>query len=186
MWYRNLLIKTSVGVAVIFAAVAEGREEVVTPERMLEVESQIALPPDPGPNGDALLVGYDVDGDGIRDDIQRYIEFKYWDEPKLKAVYYDFAHAKLKLLAAAEKDRDTILRHSNDILRVSKCISALNERDNTRDLNDEEKEVESRILNTFERLKASFKANAKLSGIYPGGDLPRTWIKYCEKYGFHE
>src|SRR5216683_231714 len=37
----------------------------------------ITLPPDPGAAGKATLQGIDSDGDGVRDDIQRYIALTY-------------------------------------------------------------------------------------------------------------
>jgi len=35
----------------------------------------VVLPPDPGEAGKATLTGIDVDRDGVRDDLQRYIIF---------------------------------------------------------------------------------------------------------------
>lgn len=38
------------------------------------------LPPDPGEAGKETLAGVDVDHDGVRDDIQRYLHFEYKDD----------------------------------------------------------------------------------------------------------
>ena len=38
------------------------------------------LPPDPGKAGKETPLGIDTDGDGVRDDIQRYIYFIYPDD----------------------------------------------------------------------------------------------------------
>jgi hypothetical protein len=40
-----------------------------------------SLPPDPGASGTATIAGVDRDGDGIRDEIQRYIAFAYAGKP---------------------------------------------------------------------------------------------------------
>ena len=42
------------------------------------------LPTDPGKAGKETLLGIDTDGDGVRDDIQRYIYFTYPDDKKLR------------------------------------------------------------------------------------------------------
>jgi hypothetical protein len=50
----------------------------------------VNLPPDPGAEGKKTLLGIDTDGDGVRDDIQRYIYLTYPDDKKLRLglTYY--------------------------------------------------------------------------------------------------
>ena len=52
--------------------------------------SGFVLPPDPGAEGKKTLLGIDTDGDGVRDDIQRYIYLTYPDDKKLRLglTYY--------------------------------------------------------------------------------------------------
>ena len=47
-------------------------------------DTAVNLPPDPGEEGKKTLLGIDTDGDGVRDDIQRYIYFTYPDDKKLR------------------------------------------------------------------------------------------------------
>ena len=183
---KNSSIRVLIAFAFFTATVAEAREAEATPQRMLEIESQVTLPPDPGPNGDALLQGYDVDGDGVRDDIQRYVEFRYWDEPMLKAAYYEFVRTRLTFIASADQERATLVRLSDQEGSVYKCMMALTKRDGSRDFIDELRELESKMLNTAERLSAFYRGQAKLSGIYSGGDIPDAYFKHCKKYGFRE
>lgn len=49
------------------------------------------LPPDPGVMGDETVAGIDSDKDGVRDDIQREIVFKYPDNAKARTVLYEIA-----------------------------------------------------------------------------------------------
>lgn len=42
------------------------------------------LPPDPGKAGKQTLMGIDSDGDGLRDDVQRYIYLTYPDQPDVQ------------------------------------------------------------------------------------------------------
>ena len=50
-------------------------------ERKL-LRQDIILPPDPGEAGKKTLEGIDSDSNGVRDDVQRWIEIKYIDSPK--------------------------------------------------------------------------------------------------------
>lgn len=45
------------------------------------------LPPDPGPEGKFTLLGIDSDGDGIRDDIYRYVVNECWDNAHASQIY---------------------------------------------------------------------------------------------------
>jgi hypothetical protein len=45
------------------------------------VDESPGLPPDPGPAGEVTLLGVDIDQDGVRDDIQRYIALTYPSAP---------------------------------------------------------------------------------------------------------
>jgi hypothetical protein len=53
------------------------------------------LPPDPGAAGMAPLGGIDSDGDGIRDDVQRYIALTYPSSAKMQAALTQVAAAYL-------------------------------------------------------------------------------------------
>ena len=41
----------------------------------------IVVPPDPGSAKDLTVAGVNLDGNGIRDEIDRWIATKYWDKP---------------------------------------------------------------------------------------------------------
>src|SRR5205807_2765584 len=48
------------------------REQSATIPQTLKVLIKIGVPPNPGAAGNATLAGIDSDGDGVRDDVQRY------------------------------------------------------------------------------------------------------------------
>jgi len=53
----------------------------------------VPLPPDPGEAGKVTLEGIDSDGDGVRDDVQRYIALTYPDSEKTRLALTQ--HAKV-------------------------------------------------------------------------------------------
>lgn len=63
----------AVGVTEGVIQLREGRRTWSRPLKVDLTFSPIALPPDPGADGMATLGGIDADGDGIRDDVQRWI-----------------------------------------------------------------------------------------------------------------
>jgi hypothetical protein len=63
-----------------------------------------ALPPDPGDAGTLTIQGIDSDGDGVRDDIQRYIALTYPTSAKTRAALTQFAKGmQATLLTAGSK-----------------------------------------------------------------------------------
>lgn len=49
------------------------------------------LPPDPGAAGATTLAGIDSDGDGLRDDVQRWIALNYRDSARWRSVLAQMA-----------------------------------------------------------------------------------------------
>ena len=49
------------------------------------------LPPDPGSAGELTLLGIDSDNDGVRDDVQRYIEFTYPNSQRVRLALREIA-----------------------------------------------------------------------------------------------
>jgi hypothetical protein len=131
------------------------------------------LPPDPGEDGEKTLLGVDSDGDGIRDDVFRYVVTKYWDDP----------HAELVLLKTA-KISQNIMSHSNEVEVVK------NEFDKISDirfcaevvLNDASlkfKEIRDVLYNTPIRYENFLKSQSLLSSnVYLYVD-PAKFGDYC-------
>lgn len=65
---------------------------------VVTIDGRTPLPPDPGPAGMTTIGGIDSDGDGIRDDVQRYIALNYTNSAKTQAVLTQLARAYLSEL----------------------------------------------------------------------------------------
>lgn len=74
----------------------------------LKVTITVGLPPDPGAAGNATLAGIDSDGDGVRDDVQRYIGLTYPQSAKERAA----------LTQAALAIQDELMGDSNGVKEV--------------------------------------------------------------------
>ena len=72
-----------------------------------QVDAQTAqsggLPPDPGEAGKVTVAGVDSNGNGVRDDIERYIALTYPNSEKTRRALTDFA---IGMQAALLSDRD--------------------------------------------------------------------------------
>lgn len=164
----------------VFSGAAESYE--FTAERILEVESQVYLPPDPGLNGDASLLGYDSDGNGVRDDIQRYLELRYFDELELKVVFYDYASELLNRMHVVNESRETIQNLYRESGNSHWCLIWLNS-NSKRDYKSEIRELSKRVFNTLARYKADRMFESKLAGMRISAKNPDTYYIYCDKYG---
>lgn len=133
-----------------------------------------ALPPDPGEAGKQTLLGIDSDGDGIRDDVQRYIYLTYPGEPKVQAALIQFANEYQGLLSQAE-DRDAAYNHALKFDRHMSCLWYIK--------NEEAIKVSAAlkavILNTRERSLAFIAFSDNLGGQHIGGLPFKEWKNGC-------
>ena len=122
------------------------------------------LPPDPGEAGKATLEGIDSDGDGMRDDIQRYIALTYPDSQKTRAALRQFTLA-LDMSILESPDEASALNNTEDIHRASECLWYIHSELSIKmsDL------LMSEYLNTMERSRAYLEYNNKLGGHVFGG-----------------
>ena len=137
----------------------QSRRVAFDPEALTWSYSYQGFPPDPGEAGKATIAGVDSDNDGIRDDIQRFIELNYGGSQKTKAVLQQTAIALQKILVntpnslAAQENAETVSR-------AIECSYYINPT-NAADINDR---LRSKFLNTVERSRAYLSFDAKLSG----------------------
>ena len=117
------------------------------------------LPPDPGEAGKTTLAGIDSDGDGIRDDIQRYITLTYPDSLKTRAALRQATMA-LQTIVLETPDEESALRNTELEARASECIRYIHP-DNGRQIDNM---LMAEFLNTVERSRAYLKYNSKLGG----------------------
>ncbi|MDX1776330.1 MAG: hypothetical protein R3297_07085, partial [Desulfobulbales bacterium] len=117
------------------------------------------LPPDPGEAGKATLAGIDSDGDGIRDDIQRYIALNYPDSAKTRAALQQYTLALDKALMHSP-DETSALNNTEIMHRASECLWYIHSVQAIKmsDL------LIAEYLNTVDRSRAYLDYNDKLGG----------------------
>ncbi len=134
----------------------------------------IALPPDPGNAGKETLLGIDTDGDGVRDDIQRYIYFTYPDDKKLRLGLMYYAMEFQGVLRDAN-DREACYEHAIKMDRHGECLWYLKGEDAI----DICRALRAKILNTKERSIAYIKYSANLGGRILMGSPQKKWKDSC-------
>lgn len=131
--------------------VAEDDLDVVFPD----------LPPDPGEAGKKTVAGIDADGDGVRDDVQRYIYRTYsQDELKRKAML-QYAKAQQERLRNV-LNREISIEKSNKFLRAAECVVAVF--GDVRSTFGPLDILDAVIVNTKARVKADIQASVNYSG----------------------
>ena len=125
------------------------------------------LPPDPGEAGKVTLEGIDSDGDGLRDDVQRYIALTYPDSLKTRAALRQFA-LTLNKTTLESPDEESALRNTELEARASECLWYIHAEQSIQmsDL------LMAEYLNTLDRSRAYLEYNSKLGGnVFKGRDF---------------
>ena len=118
-----------------------------------------ALPPDPGRAGKQTLMGIDSDGDGLRDDIQRYIYLTYPDQPNIQGALRQLALSFQEILKSGIPsgiERELFAKVSQSI----DCVHHFKREKLHRTVSL----LKAEVLNTQERTKAYIVYDKKLSG----------------------
>jgi hypothetical protein len=119
------------------------------------------LPPDPGELGKLTLEGIDSDRDGIRDDIQRYIELTYHTQLEVRHALRQYVVAEQSFLLGAV-DRETARVAVSSVHDAQNCLFAIvggvDEASTLR------KALTPLIYNTEERTRARLVGDSLLSG----------------------
>ncbi len=129
------------------------------------------LPPEPDPAiNNATLLGVDVNKNGVRDDVERWI-FKTYEHPIVQAVAMQNARAFQIILADPSKAREMhfIVENALDCNYYYKYYSKEN---NGSTLISRQQSITQEslpyVLNTRERSRAYYEYNQELSGgVYP-------------------
>jgi len=84
------------------------------------------LPPNPGTAGNETLQGVDSNGNGVRDDIEIYIDLNYGDQPKVKEGLTQYAHTVQNGIVATNQ-QDSI-QAANAQTRAIECLMYIDQR----------------------------------------------------------
>jgi len=133
------------------------------------------LPPDPGPAGQATLLGVDADGDGIRDDVARYIVSTYGDKPNAVNALNAVARTYQKMLQVPPNDA-AAARAINDVAwRQRSCLVYLFNVDQGHMM---AADVFAEHFNTVDRYRAWSNQDYLLAGeVF---DSPRDRSQTCD------
>ncbi|WP_257291925.1 hypothetical protein [Endozoicomonas sp. ONNA1] len=117
-------------------------------------------PPEPGEEGLQGLEGVDQDQDGVRDDVQRYIETTLPDNKEDRMAARQFAAVQQQSLRHSN-DKSIVLSMEPELSAAIDCISHTLGGESTVYL----RKLEAKIYNTEERLNAWNKLNSYFSGM---------------------
>ena len=139
-------------------------------------EPTLDLPPDPGPAGDETIEGVDINENGVRDDIERWIGLNYRNSEKtrmaLTQVYYPLQNF---MIHARENDRDAVYNDMDALQRAGECLDYIRPDDAYKLI----EELKARVVNTSDRAYAYLDS----SRILGGGSFPSApfskWNMSC-------
>lgn len=124
------------------------------------------LPADPGAAGMATLAGIDSDGDGIRDDVQRWIVMTYPNSQKTRASLRQLAQDYQRFILNAASPTQ-IYDAARLMGKTSSCLSYILPVGQF--ISTVAGNLRGKMLNTYARSKAFLQADGHLSGrMYKG------------------
>lgn len=127
--------------------------------------------PDPGVEGQKTLLGIDSDGDGIRDDVQRYLNETYSNQPNVRMALEQLAKAYQSVFSTVSNKEENIKAIFKQVNAIA-CLTGID----GRHAPSKGKQLAGRVLNTKERLIVQKKADLNFSGqnIQAPNDLNST------------
>lgn len=118
----------------------------------------LPLPPDPGPTGNASVQGVDADGNGVRDDLQRYIVLTYSDAPTRAALAA--VAVQMQNLTRPSLSESEAVQFAEQLASGISCLREVSPAQTSTMV----RELQSRAANTNDRMRNYMKSNAMLSG----------------------
>ena len=139
------------------------------------------LPPEPDPEiNNATLLGVDVNKNGVRDDVERWI-YKTYDHPIERGIFMQSARAYQKVIVDPGKAHETTVYIDNSVSCEFYWTYDSQENNETFSLyeyRDLEKEIGKIQFNTIKRHMAYERFNAEFSGEVFGA--PKASKAKCE------
>jgi hypothetical protein len=131
-------------------------------------------PPDPGAAGDASLAGIDANGNGVRDDVERWILIKVTDASTRKALFQVSAALQVSITSGTSSTQAA--QGELLLVRSVECLTAVSPSDG-RVLSAT---VESIVMNTVERARAYFAFGKLIAGVSISGVDPNQLSSSCQ------
>lgn len=139
-------------------------------------EPRFALPPDPGAAGEATLAGIDANGNGIRDDVERWIYQTYPDSEKLRqALIQEYYPLQNMIINGDAQDRDAVYDDMNELGRAGECLHYVHP-DKPHTISAA---LKAEIINSGARTEAYFQSSRMLGGGTFSIRHPNEWKESC-------
>lgn len=143
-----------------------------------EIDSSLGVA-DPGEEGKKTLGGIDSDSDGVRDDIQRWINEEYLGKESTKKALKQMVVSMNKSLESSN-DKSLSNQHSHDIGYAIGCLAWI-DRNN---FNEIESRIRKNFYNTSLRIKTKMEVDSNFhgQGVGPREKELKTanWNSLCE------
>ena len=128
-------------------------------------------PPHPGEAGEQTLLGIDSDKDGVRDDIEIWINERFEGQENLIKAMKQYAQTYQEGLKVAH-DKEASIKATHDSFRAANCIRWIIGIDEETKI---DKEFMFNFLNTKERIKMKMAASKNFHGQGLPEDLSRNY-----------
>lgn len=132
---------------------------------------------DPGEAGKKTLLGIDSDNDGVRDDVQRWINETYSGKESTKKALKQLSKVMNKRITTLSSKQDSILA-SHLLIEAVGCLDWI---DNFEANSNKSIAFRKVYNNTPERIKAKLEADGNFHGQGPGPKAMNTDIKEFDK-----
>lgn len=140
-----------------------------------EIDSSLEVP-NPGKAGSLTIEGIDSDKDGVRDDVQRWINETFPESPKVKEALKQLAKYQQLELSSAENKQTSVEATKKTLYSIACLRFVLGEQDEDAITN----ELQVRMENTEARIRASLKVDAHFSGQFHRLLRPEEQKNACE------
>ena len=109
--------------------------------------------------------GIDANSNGVRDDIEGYINLKYGNNPEFVSVYMQYAKALRRKLTLASDDREVYRRESHKVSRQMVCASKIDYELEPEKMYQDTMIIYALSVNTKQRMAESNRISSLVSGM---------------------
>ena len=109
--------------------------------------------------------GIDANSNGVRDDIERYINLKYGNNPEFVSVYMQYAKELRRELTLASDDREVYRRASHKVSRQMVCTSKIDYEVEPEKMYQDTMIIYALSVNTKQRMAESNRISSLVSGM---------------------
>lgn len=149
---------TSTGISKIYRNASGVSAPAITDSDAFATCTTTGLPPDPGPAGDATIQGVDSDGNGVRDDVQRYIALTYPSSASTRAALTQMSVAMQKAMVESSSATSS-LANANQVTSALECLATV-----SGGALEQQLDLAGEVIDTEQRLRAYLRYDQQLSG----------------------